>query len=391
MGKFEKILIGLVLLITVVNYWDRAAISYAIVSLERELGLSQRQFGWIGSGFGFGYFAMSFFAGWMVDRWGVARVWPASAMVWSLATFFMGFGQGFWSLFGLRVLLGAAEAVHFPALIKVMSRVKISHRSRSLASVLFGVPLSSILGAPVLSLILEWMGWRWMFWLCAGLGMGWACCWLLWFKGERKEEAAVSIKSLVCSKAFVGNALNYFILGYVIFFGLTWLPGYFEQMYGTKTLQTGGILLCPWIVSAILLMVGGVVSDYLWKKSSSSFWSRGVLISGGLLFAAVSFALAVFSSSLFWGIFFLSLGMGGAFFTNAPIFSLNADLSKEKMGTTQGVMTTFFAFSGIVSPIVTGWLIGESGSYGLAILAVSLFCLFGCLFSLALLRAGLRS
>ncbi|MCB1116629.1 MAG: hypothetical protein KDK71_09185, partial [Chlamydiia bacterium] len=51
---------------------------------------------------------------------------------------------------------------------------------------------------------------------------------------------------------------------------------------------------------------------------------------------------------------FVMLGLGFAFFTNAPIFSLNADLFHERAGTAQGMITTLFAIAGIVAPALTG-------------------------------------
>ena len=66
-------------------------------------------------------------------------------------------------------------------------------------------------------------------------------------------------------------------------------------------------------------------------------------------------------------IFFLSLGLGFAFSANALYFNIAADLFKNKSGTAMGVMTAFFAFSGVASPSITGWVTQKTGSFNSAI------------------------
>ena len=78
--------------------------------------------------------------------------------------------------------------------------------------------------------------------------------------------------------------------------------------------------------------------------------------------------------------------MGFVFFVNAPIYSLNADLFKETVGTAQGIMNSFFAFAGIVSPILTGWLVQQTGSFKAAIFFVSLLSILGFFVSFCLQR-----
>ena len=78
--------------------------------------------------------------------------------------------------------------------------------------------------------------------------------------------------------------------------------------------------------------------------------------------------------------------MGFAFFVNAPIYSLNADLFKENTGTAQGIITSFFALAGIISPILTGRLVEVTGTFQAAIFCVSFLSLLGFFISIFLQR-----
>ena len=85
--------VGLVALLSVallVNYADRGSISIAGPLLGRELGLNEKDIGWILGIFYWAYAPLQPVMGWCADRLGPARVLAAGFMVWSVATGLMG-------------------------------------------------------------------------------------------------------------------------------------------------------------------------------------------------------------------------------------------------------------------------------------------------------------
>ncbi len=155
-------------------------------------------------------------------------------------------------------------------------------------------------------------------------------------------------------------------------FAIIWFPGYIEQTYHVALLKTGGLLTIPWAVGTLFLLFGGWVSDRIYQRKGSSRLARVLPIGVGMLLAGLSFFTTAPSHHLALDLTLLSLGMGFAFFCNAPIFSLNIDLFKENAATAQGIMTALFALSGILSPAITGWLTHRTGSYQAAIFLVGL-------------------
>jgi sugar phosphate permease len=75
----------LIILITVINYFDRNAISYAILPIQSDLGINSAQFGIIAASWAVGYL-VAFFEGFLIDRFGSVKVWLISAILWSLLT-----------------------------------------------------------------------------------------------------------------------------------------------------------------------------------------------------------------------------------------------------------------------------------------------------------------
>jgi MFS transporter, ACS family, tartrate transporter len=100
-----------------------------------------------------------------------ARKWIARIMLgWGLASGAMFFVQGETSFYVLRLLLGAAEAGFFPAILYYLSYwFPEAYRGRIFAYFLAAVPISGIVGFPISGLLLGldgWhgiKGWQWLF------------------------------------------------------------------------------------------------------------------------------------------------------------------------------------------------------------------------------------
>src|SRR6266702_4228957 len=107
--RFRWFIIFLLFAITVVNYIDRAAISYAIPSIRHELGLSPADTGIILGAFGLGYTVSSLIGGFAVDRYGARTVLAVAAILWSLSIGATACASGFAVLYAARVLLGVSE------------------------------------------------------------------------------------------------------------------------------------------------------------------------------------------------------------------------------------------------------------------------------------------
>lgn len=400
-----KILI-FVFSITLINYLDRGALAYAILPLEKAFGINNQDFGVIASAFGIGYLIMSFFGGILIDRFGIIRTWSIAALIWSLATFSMAYSTGFWSLFFLRITLGLAEAIHFPALVKTIAENLEPHwRGKCVSIGLLGVPLSSLIGAPLFSLIIQMISWQAMFMIIAVPGIIWALLWPFCFKKRYKARHSGYMPTKVgtlnseiemkhrtpwreffTSRLFIGSCANFFIFGYIVFFALTWLPGYVEQTYHVNILKTGGLLIFPWGASVFFVLLGGLVSDHIWKKTESLRKARVYPIGIGMLLSGLSFLSIYYSESLALDILLLSLGLGFAFFINSPIYSLNIDLFKRHSGTAQGIMVSFFALAGIISPSLTGWLVQLTGNFRVAIFHVALLSIVAFFIALCFQR-----
>jgi nitrate/nitrite transporter NarK len=153
----------------------------------------------------------------------------------------------------------------------------------------------------------------------------------------------------------------------LLFFAMTWLPGYLESTYGLGLKQVGVFLIAPWLTAAILLAVAGFLSDYLWKKTGSIRKSRSHMIWICQLLSGICFLPVIFIHSLPVAITFISLGVGIGLMPNAAFYALNSDLAQDRAATSLGIMDFFFAASGILAPALTGMLATATGNFGAAL------------------------
>jgi ACS family tartrate transporter-like MFS transporter len=163
-------LIPILTLAYVVNYLDRTNLAFAGLTMKEDIGLTATQFGY-GAGVLFaGYCVFEIPSNLALYRFG-ARLWIARIMItWGVISAAMAFVTGPYDFYLVRFLLGVAEAGFFPGVTYYLAAwFPPQYRARILAWFLVGIPVSSLIGAPLSGLLLEMdgiaglKGWQWLF------------------------------------------------------------------------------------------------------------------------------------------------------------------------------------------------------------------------------------
>ncbi|MEO6782450.1 MAG: MFS transporter, partial [Bradyrhizobium sp.] len=166
-GRIPRLRWGIGLLLgagVLINYFDRINLSVAAPQLKLEFGLTDGELGWLFSGFFWSYALLQIPTGMILDRFGVTTVNRVSTFFWSLISAVTAFLSGFGSIFGARILLGAAEAPGFPASAKATG-YWFPRQERALATSIFdaAAKFSNVIGVPLIALVIVHFGWRWGF------------------------------------------------------------------------------------------------------------------------------------------------------------------------------------------------------------------------------------
>jgi MFS transporter, ACS family, tartrate transporter len=168
--KLRIRLLPFLLILYVVAFLDRVNIGFAALTMNRELAITSQQFGLAAGIFFWGYLLFEIPSNLMLHRIG-ARIWIARILItWGAVATLTGFVQSANQLYIARFMLGLAEAGYFPGIVLYLGYwFRQREKAQSIALILIGIPLASILGAPISGLILDhvhWLGlnsWRWQF------------------------------------------------------------------------------------------------------------------------------------------------------------------------------------------------------------------------------------
>jgi ACS family tartrate transporter-like MFS transporter len=153
----------------VVAFIDRINLGFAALTMNRELAISSQQFGFAAGIFFWGYFLFEVPSNLILHKVG-ARVWIARILItWGAVATLTGFVQSANQLYIARFALGLAEAGYFPGIVLYLGYwFRQREKAQAIALILTGIPLASVLGAPISGFILDhahWFGlasWRWL-------------------------------------------------------------------------------------------------------------------------------------------------------------------------------------------------------------------------------------
>jgi ACS family tartrate transporter-like MFS transporter len=155
-----------------ISYLDRSNISFAGPNgMNETLGLTATTFGLASGVFFAGYLLLEIPSNLALHRFG-ARTWIARILLsWGLLASLTAFVQDATQLYVLRVLLGIAEAGFGPGILLYLTYWFVQKdRAQAFALFLIGIPLSSVIGAPLATALIQWgnglffglEGWRFM-------------------------------------------------------------------------------------------------------------------------------------------------------------------------------------------------------------------------------------
>lgn len=397
-------MLALLLLATTINYVDRSNLSIVAPFLSKELGLDPVQMGLLFSAFAWSYAIANLPGGWIIDRFGSRHVYGLAQLAWSSATLALGLVSGFTALFGLRFAVGLAEAPAFPVNNRVVSTwFPQRERGRATSTYASGQYIGSALLSPLLFWMATHYGWRSVFWGTGVAGLASALVWLAVYREPRESTRAnaaelelitaggaltsmaprehvawVQIARLLRERQVWALGLGKFAVMSSLYFLLTWFPTYLVRERGLTSLKAGAATSLPYIAATIGVLLGGVWSDWLLRRGAGISAARKIPIVTGFLGASSIIAVNYVSGTA------LALAiLTFAFFAqgvSSNSWSIIAEVApRSMMGTTGGIINFTGHIAGIVTPILIGYILRETGSFEWVLAYVSLAGIVGAL------------
>ena len=415
------LVLGLIFIITTMNYADRSSLSMVGSSLQSEIGFSSVQLGYIFSAFSWAYVVGQLPGGVLLDRFGARRVYGASIALWTVVTFAISF-VGLITLpvvawvaviFALRVLLGVFESPAFPANARVtMTWFPTAERGRATAVFNSAQYFATALFAPIMGWITHAFGWRWVFVMLGVIGLLLAGLWLRWMRPPREHarldagelatmEAGgalvdldarrdgrdadtastttprraplnrATIVRIFSSRALWGVYVSQYAVNALTYFFITWFPVYLAKGRGLSLLEVGFVAALPALCGFAGGLAGGYVSDAMVRRGFSLTAARKIPSVVGMTLAT-SIAICSLTDSTWLIIALMTLAFFGKGLGSLG-WAITTDLAPPQAASFVGsTMNAFGNVAGIVTPIVIGYTVEATGSFDVALWFVAL-------------------
>jgi MFS family permease len=404
----------LIFTVVIINYIDRIALSVAARPIVAEFGFSPVQMGYLFSGFLWTYVVCLIPLGLLVERIGIKNMVGGGIAIWSTATALTAAASGFASILAARLAMGASEATTFPACGGAI-RQWFPERERGFVTTLFngGSSAGPAIGAILTAALVSSFSWRTAFVVLGAIGFVWLSAWWIWYgspeevpwlsETERTKILAErngigvaaskappppsSLGYLLSQRSVWGLVSTQACLVYTAYLFLTWLPTYLQSTRELSTMNTGYLTAIPYLCTVVLGVTIARISDRVLTSQDIQAGRRRNFIAA-MAVLAMTILLAPVVDGLWQLLCVLTLVLTGATTGSGLNFTLASDLLRNPRDVSRVVAITSFGgnFFGLISPIITGYVVAGTGGYTWAfrIAAALLFC--GCLATLSLTR-----
>jgi MFS transporter, ACS family, tartrate transporter len=407
-AKVSARLVPFLIVCFFVAYLDRVNVSFAALTMNKDLGLSASAFGFGAGIFFLAYFLFEVPSNLLLERVG-ARKWIARIMfTWGVLSGSMAFVVGEKSFYVVRLLLGAAEAGFFPGVIFYLTLwFPAVYRARIVGYFMAAIPLSTVIGAPASGLLLGldglmgMKGWQWLFILEAAPALilsvvvffyltdrpadatwlepderAWLASRLEQERMQRESVRRYTVMQALLNPKVLALSLVYF--GAVATnYGLSFFLPQIVKAFGVSNLQAGLVAALPYVV--------GLVSIVLWGRRSDRKVERRFHLAFPLLVASAGIAISTALNNPTMKMVALSIA-GFGIFGCLPVFWTfpAAFLSGAAAAGGIALINSIGNLAGFVGPYAMGRIKDVTGSYTGGLLSLSAVGLIAMIVVLAL-------
>lgn len=408
--------LGIDVLLLALNYGDRAIIGVAAPLMMQEFDISSSAWGIILSAFFFGYAPFCFIGGWTSDKFGPRKIMGWAAAWWSVFTALTVVGYNFISFVILRCLFGFGEGPQGSVMTKLVGNW---FPQRETGTAIGIAQAATPLGGAIVTPIVVWLlamsngNWRTPFLVLGAVGLVLSVVWFIVVRDKPEQHPWISQKELdtirngylarrpefaadgetlsvlqYIKKPYVlSTAIAFFGYAWVLYTFLGWFPVYLIKAHGINIKDLAISASIPWITGTIGTVLGGVITDWIGRKTGKPAAARKWFIVVCLLLVGIAFAPIATISTLFGAVTLMSIVSFLLYLTCAQYFSFITDtVPSARLGGVMGFVHFIANTAGIFAPAVTGFLYQATNSWVMGFGAGAVIVVAGALCMAAFCR-----
>jgi ACS family tartrate transporter-like MFS transporter len=399
----------------VVAFIDRINLGFAALTMNRELAITSQQFGFAAGIFFWGYFLFEIPSNLILHKIG-ARVWIARILItWGTVATLTGFVQSANQLYMARFALGLAEAGYFPGIVLYLGYwFRQREKAQAIALILMGIPVASILGAPVSGFILDhahWFGfssWRWLL-IFEGLPAV-TCMFLTYFllpsrpaeamfltrdekawianQLEREERQKLETRPISVARTLVNPRVWHlacigFGHGFATYTFSFWLPQIMKSVLsGQSNTVVGFVVMIPNLL--------GLIAMIIVSRHSDRTLERRYHMAASVALAGIALLLLGAPHSPFFTVVLFSAVAAGAYSFLPVFFSMPGEfLTGFSAAAGIALVTSVANLGGFVGPYTVGIIRQQTGNSHYGLICAGLSSLVSAALTLALRKRTL--
>ena len=378
--SYKWLLIGMLSCAFFFHQADRALFGLLTIPIQKDIGLTDVQIGWINTTLSWTLAAMTVVAGFLGDRFSRKWIITLSLIAWSLMTICMGFIGGFvGALFFRSIATGVGESFYAPSAYALIAVHHKETRSIALsihqAALYVGLMVSGLMVAWALGFLGTWRN-VFIAFGAAGCALGVFFIWGLKDKSSNpvnpvnpvKNKTALSagLRAYFCNPSALCATAGFVAIVFVNNAYLFWAPKFAAEKFTLDVGEAGkGVMLWHHLFAFGAILLGGVITDRFVKRMPRfrlGFQVLALLCGApmlawiGLAPSFVGLLVAASAYGVFRGFFEVN--------THASLFDV---VSPEHRSTAVGLLNMIAFFFGGLSGVAMGALSQRWGVRGFEI------------------------
>jgi len=400
-NQASRFVLFVICLMYLVFYVDRVNISTAAPIMQKDLGLTATQLGIAFSAFAYPYAFFQIAGGWLGDRMGPRVTLCLCGLLVAISTMWTGMVGGLLALFLSRLALGIGEGPAFPTATRALSNwMRPDQRGFAQGVTHAFARFGNAAAPPLIAAIIVAFSWRVSFYVLAVASFAWAALWWFYFRDDPRKHPDIAPEDLEglppatvaaaqksvpwgpLLKRIMPVTLTDFCYGWILWLYLNWLPSFFMHEYKLDIKKSALFAAGVFFAGVVGDTVGGILSDYILKRTGDVGKARISVIVLGFLGSFCFMLPIVFIHDLTVVAICLSAAFFFAELIVAPIWAIPMDITPEYSGSASGFMNFGFGIAGIISPVVFGYAIDLTGRWDVPFIGSLGILLLGALLAL---------